>query len=143
MKRTTATNSGPYRHEPKPMTGCARGCACGAAHGARPDHQTRTTKNTGRALFLHATGIRGGMRTALVLCLVLAAGLSACAPREQRSLTFEEQQDVEAYYQCRREATAMNPEWRGDTSYFPWRAYFDMCMRRMGVSKDAMRRMRL
>ena len=83
------------------------------------------------------------MRTALVLCLVLAAGLSACAPREQRSLTFEEQQDVEAYYQCRREATAKNPEWRGDTSYFPWRAYFDMCMRRMGVSKDAMRRMRL
>ena len=37
----------------------------------------------------------------------------------------------------------MNPEWRGDTSYFPWRAYFDMCMRRMGVSDERMKHMHI
>ena len=80
---------------------------------------------------------------ALALCLVLALSLGACAPREHRPLTFEEQQDLEAYRQCKREATSMNPEWRGDSSYFPWRAYFDMCMRRMGVSDERMRHMHI
>lgn len=79
----------------------------------------------------------------LALCLVLALSLGACAPREHRPLTFEEQQDLEAYRQCKREATSMNPEWRGDSSYFPWRAYFDMCMRRMGVSDERMRHMHI
>ena len=79
----------------------------------------------------------------MALCLALVLSLGACAPREQRPLTFEEQQDLEAYRQCKREATEMNPEWRGDTSYFPWRAYFDMCMRRMGVSDERMRRIRI
>ena len=78
---------------------------------------------------------------ALALCLALCLG--ACAPREQRPLTFEEQQDLEAYRQCKREATEMNPEWRGDSGYFPWRAYFDMCMRRMGVSDERMKHMRI
>ena len=81
--------------------------------------------------------------TILALCLALALCLGACAPREHRPLTFEEQQDLEAYRQCKREATSMNPEWRGDSSYFPWRAYFDMCMRRMGVSDERMRHMRI
>lgn len=85
--------------------------------------------------------VRPGLPTALCLGLVLC--LAACAPQERCPLTFEEQQDLEAYHQCRREATSMNPEWRGDTSYFPWRAYFDMCMRRMGVSDEQMRRMRI
>ena len=79
----------------------------------------------------------------MVLCLALALSLGACAPREHRPLTFEEQQDLEAYRQCKREATSMNPEWRGDTSYFPWRAYFDMCMRRMGVCDERMKHMRI
>ena len=79
----------------------------------------------------------------MALCLALALSLGACAPREHRPLTFEEQQDLEAYRQCKREATSMNPEWRGDTSYFPWRAYFDMCMRRMGVSDERMRHMHI
>ena len=80
-----------------------------------------------------------------LLALCLMAGLLACgcAHRERPPLTFDDQQALAANQQCRAEATQMNPEWRGDTSYFPWRAYFDMCMRRMGVSKDAMRRMRL
>ena len=87
----------------------------------------------------------GRLWPALALCLALALALclGACAPREHRPLTFEEQQDLEAYRQCKREATSMNPEWRGDTSYFPWRAYFDMCMRRMGVSNERMRHMRI
>lgn len=79
----------------------------------------------------------------LALCLALVLCLGACTHHERRPLTFEEQQDLEAYWQCRREATSMNPEWRGDTSYFPWRAYFDMCMKRMGVSNEQMRRMRI
>ena len=87
--------------------------------------------------------IRARFGLMLALCLALVLCLGACAPRERRPLTFEEQQDLEAYRQCRREATSMNPEWRGDTSYFPWRAYFDMCMKRMGVSNEQMRRMRI
>ena len=37
----------------------------------------------------------------------------------------------------------MNNEWRGDTSYFPWRAYYDMCMRRFEISDAEMRKLRL
>ncbi|MDD4701766.1 MAG: hypothetical protein PHI96_06050 [Desulfovibrio sp.] len=87
------------------------------------------------------TKVRARFGLTVALCLALVLCLGACAPQERRPLTFEEQQDLDAYWQCRREATSMNPEWRGDSSYFPWRAYFDMCMRRMGVSDQQMRRM--
>ena len=101
----------------------------------------RAGKESGSVTAVKARG--GRFLPVMALCLALALGLGACAPREHRPLTFEEQQDLEAYRQCKREATSMNPEWRGDTSYFPWRAYFDMCMRRMGVSNERMRHMRI
>lgn len=101
----------------------------------------RAGKETGPVVAEKAKG--GRFLPVMALCLALVLSLGACAPRERRPLTFEEQQDLEAYRQCKREATSMNPEWRGDTSYFPWRAYFDMCMRRMGVSDERMRRIRI
>jgi hypothetical protein len=101
----------------------------------------RAGKESGPVTAKKAKGWR--FLSVMALCLALALCLGACAPREHRPLTFEEQQDLEAYRQCKREATSMNPEWRGDTSYFPWRAYFDMCMRRMGVSDERMKQMRI
>ena len=141
MKRTRAANSGPQSHAPASMAEWARGSGCGSEQGARLARNAKNVKSASHAPFSPVTRVKGGVRAVLVLCLVLAGGLGACAPREQPPLTFEEQQDLDAYHQCRREASEMNPEWRGNTSYAPWRAYFDMCMRRMGVSKEAMRRM--
>ncbi|WP_291439180.1 hypothetical protein [Desulfovibrio sp.] len=140
MNRTKPVSSGPYDHTAGHMAESGNGVGPGVTH----DSGSGNKAGSARPVFSSVVpGARGGGRMALVLCLVLAACLCSCAPREQRPLTFEEQQDIEAYRQCRREATAMNPEWRGDTSYFPWRAYFNMCMRRMGVSEESMRRMRM
>lgn len=140
MNKTKPAGSRPHDHVVRHMAECGNGVGPGHVHDWRPANKAGNARS---AFFSTVAGAGGGVRTALVLGLVLAACLCSCAPREQRPLTFEEQQDIEAYRQCRREATAMNPEWRGDTSYFPWRAYFNMCMRRMGVSEDAMRRMRM
>ena len=80
-----------------------------------------------------------------LLALCLAAGVLACGctPRERPPLTFDDQQALAANQQCRAEATQMNNEWRGDTSYFPWRAYYDMCMRRFEVTDEQMRTLHL
>ena len=80
-----------------------------------------------------------------LLALYLMTGLLACGctPRERPSLTFDDQQALAANQQCRAEATQMNNEWRGDTSYFPWRSYYEMCMRRFEISDAEMRKLRL
>ncbi|SDF14486.1 hypothetical protein [Desulfovibrio legallii] len=82
-------------------------------------------------LFPAAVSLRGA---ALLLCALALIAALGCAPRQQRPLTFEEQQLRMAEAQCRQEASSMNPEWRGNSRYFPWRAYFEMCMHRLGVT---------
>ncbi|WP_300551769.1 hypothetical protein [Desulfovibrio sp.] len=79
----------------------------------------------------------------LALCLMAGFLACGCAPRERPPLTFDDQQALAANQQCRAEATQMNNEWRGDTSYFPWRAYYDMCMRRFEISDAEVRKLRL
>ena len=75
------------------------------------------------------------------LCLVLF--LAGCAERQTAPLTFEQEQARAAHEQCRREATAMNSEGRHFfRESFPRRAYYDMCMRRMGVAEQDIRKMR-
>ena len=80
-----------------------------------------------------------------LLALFLTAGFLTygCAPRERPPLTFDDHQALAANQQCRAEATQMNTEWRGDTSYFPWRAYYNMCMKRFEISDAQMRKLRL
>lgn len=79
----------------------------------------------------------------LLLCLCLGVALCGCAPQNRPPLSFEDQQALAADKQCRADATQMNNEWRGDTSYFPWRAYYDMCMKRFEVTDEQMRRLHL
>ncbi|RRD71796.1 hypothetical protein EII23_02530 [Desulfovibrio sp. OH1186_COT-070] len=75
--------------------------------------------------------------------LCLAFFLAGCATRQAAPLTFEQEQARAAHEQCRREATEMNPEGRHFfRESFPWRAYYDMCMRRMGVAEQDIRKMR-
>ena len=89
------------------------------------------------------------LKNALIgVCLTLLSltsgfCLGGCTPQQRPPLTFEDQQALAANRQCRSEATQMNNEWRGDTSYFPWRAYYDMCMRRFEVSDEQMRKLGL
>ncbi len=79
----------------------------------------------------------------LAFCLLAGFFAGGCAARERPPLTFDDQQALAANRQCRAEATQMNNEWRGDTSYFPWRAYYDMCMKRFEISDTQMRKLRL
>ena len=79
----------------------------------------------------------------LLLCLCLGAALYGCAAQERPPLSFDDQQALAANRQCRADATQMNNEWRGNTSYFPWRSYYDMCMRRFEVTDEQMRRLHL
>lgn len=83
----------------------------------------------------------------LLLCLLMAGALcgvlGGCAVQERPPLSFDDQQALAANRQCRADATQMNNEWRGDTSYFPWRAYYDMCMKRFEISDEQMRRLHL
>ena len=79
----------------------------------------------------------------LLLCLTAGLWLGGCAQQQRQPLSFDDQQALAANRQCRAEATQMNNEWRGDTSYFPWRSYYNMCMRRFEVSDEQMRRLRL
>lgn len=79
----------------------------------------------------------------LLLCLCLGAGLYGCAVQERPPLSFDDQQALAADRQCRADATQMNNEWRGNTSYFPWRSYYDMCMRRFEVTDEQMRMLHL
>ena len=79
----------------------------------------------------------------LLLCLCLGGFLCGCVAQERPPLSFDDPQALAANRQCRADATQMNNEWRGDTSYFPWRAYYDMCMRRFEVSDEQMRRLHL
>ncbi|MTJ92006.1 MAG: hypothetical protein F8N36_03955 [Desulfovibrio sp.] len=79
----------------------------------------------------------------VLLCLCLACALGGCAAQERAPLSFDDQQALAADRQCRSDATQMNNEWRGNTSYFPWRAYYDMCMRRFEISDEQMRRLHL
>lgn len=78
-----------------------------------------------------------------LLSLTSGFWLGGCTPQQRPPLTFDDQQALAANRQCRSEATQMNNEWRGDTSYFPWRAYYDMCMRRFEVSDEQMRKLGL
>ena len=84
-----------------------------------------------------------GFYGCLLLCLCLGGLLCGCAAQERPPLSFDDQQALAANRQCRADATQMNNEWRGDTSYFPWRAYYDMCMRRFEVTDEQMRRLHL
>lgn len=84
---------------------------------------------------------RSCVKTLLCLALVLTA--AGCAPRERRPLSFDDQQALAANRECRAQATQMNNEWGGDTSYATWRAYYDMCMSRFEISDEQMRRLRL
>ena len=77
----------------------------------------------------------------LALCLMSGFLACGCTPRERPPLTFDDQQALAANQQCRDEATQMNNEWRGNTSYAPWRAYYDMCMSRFGISDQQMRKL--
>ena len=80
----------------------------------------------------------------LLLCLCLGGALYGRAVQQERpQLSFDDQQALAADRQCRADATQMNNEWRGNTSYFPWRSYYDMCMRRFEVTDEQMRRLRL
>lgn len=79
----------------------------------------------------------------LLIWLCLGATLWGCTARQRPPLSFDDQQALAANRQCRADATQMNSEWRGDTSYFPWRAYYNMCMRRFEVSDEQMRRLGL
>ena len=79
----------------------------------------------------------------LALCLCFGGVLCGCKAQQRPPLSFDDQQALAANRQCRADATQMNSEWRGDTSYFPWRAYYNMCMRRFDVSDEQMRRLRL
>ena len=79
----------------------------------------------------------------LLLCLCLGTALCGCAVQERPPLSFDDQQALAADRQCRADATQMNNEWRGNTSYFPWRSYYDMCMRQFEVTDEQMRRLRL
>lgn len=81
------------------------------------------------------------VRILLLLCLVLPLAVAACVPRQQQPLSFDDQQALAAHRQCREDATQMNPEWRGNTGYAPWRAYYDMCMRRFEITDAQMRRL--
>lgn len=89
----------------------------------------------------------GGFYGCLLLCLCIAGALACtlggCAQQERPPLSFADQQALAANRQCRADATQMNNEWRGDTSYFPWRAYYEMCMKRFEISDEQMRRLRL
>ncbi|WP_374281472.1 hypothetical protein [Desulfovibrio sp.] len=78
-----------------------------------------------------------------LLCLFLGGAVCGCTPQQRPPLSFDDQQALAANRQCRDEASQMNSEWRGDTSYFPWRAYYNMCMRRFEVSDEQLRRLRL
>ena len=79
----------------------------------------------------------------LLLFLTVGLWLGGCVQQQRQPLSFDDQQALAANRQCRAEATQMNNEWRGDTSYFPWRSYYNMCMRRFEVSDEQMRRLRL
>ena len=79
----------------------------------------------------------------LLLCLCLGGALCGCTAQQRPPLSFDDQQALAANRQCRADATQMNNEWRGDTSYFPWRSYYDMCMRRFEVTDEQMRRLHL
>ena len=79
----------------------------------------------------------------LALCLMAGFLACGCTPRERAPLTFDDQQALAANQQCRAEATQMNNEWRGNTNYFPWRAYYEMCIRRFEISVAEMRMLRL
>ena len=79
----------------------------------------------------------------LLVCLCLGLVLCGCTPRERAPLSFDDQQALAANRQCRADATQMNNEWRGNTSYTPWRAYYDMCMKRFAVTDEQMRRLGL
>lgn len=84
------------------------------------------------------------LRIGLLACCVFASAFACgCAARERAPLTFDDQQALAANQQCRDEATQMNNEWRGNTSYFPWRAYYEMCMKRFDVSDEQMRKLHL
>lgn len=78
-----------------------------------------------------------------LLCLALGLAVAGCAPRERRPLSFDDQQALAANKECRAQASQMNDEWRGNTSYGPWRAYYDMCMSRFEISDKQMRRLGL
>lgn len=77
----------------------------------------------------------------LALCLTVGCIACGCTPRERPPLTFDDQQALAANQQCRAEATQMNNEWRGNTNYAPWRAYYNMCMSRFGITDQQMRRL--
>ena len=79
----------------------------------------------------------------MLLCLCLGGMLGGCVAHERAPLTVDDQQALAADRQCRADATQMNNEWRGDTSYFPWRSYYDMCMRRFEITDEEMRRLHL
>ena len=79
----------------------------------------------------------------LLICLCLVGVLCGCTHQLRPPLSFDDQQALAANKQCRADASQMNNEWRGDTSYFPWRSYYDMCMRRFEGSDEQMRRLRL
>lgn len=79
-----------------------------------------------------------------VMTLLLALGLlvlSGCAARQTRPLTFEEQQALAARAQCSEEATSMNSEGAHNSSNPFWNAYFEMCMRRLGVTNAELKKM--
>lgn len=81
-------------------------------------------------------------KTCLALLLALALFvLSGCAARQSRPLTFDEQQALTAKAQCSEEATAMNSEGAHNSSNPFWTAYFEMCMRRLGVTKAELKKM--
>lgn len=89
------------------------------------------------------SGRKRAFRLLALAFILLPLAASACVPRERQPLSFDDQQALVANRQCRDEATQMNREWRGDTSYFPWRAYYDMCMKRFDVTNEQMRRLGL
>ena len=79
--------------------------------------------------------------SALALTLVLTA--AGCAPREPAPPpTFEQMQLRMAREQCAQDATDMNPEVRRFGSNVLWRNYFEMCMRRLGVTDAALKTIR-
>ncbi|MGE9984686.1 hypothetical protein [Desulfovibrio sp. SGI.169] len=76
----------------------------------------------------------------LLLALSLFA-MTGCAARHPRPLSFEEQQAQAAKTQCLEEATSMNSEGAHNSSNPFWTAYFEMCMRRLGVTNAELKKM--
>lgn len=74
------------------------------------------------------------MRFVALITLALAMMLVAGCPGHQHlPLTFEQEEALRAKEQCTNDASLMNDPPHNSRNH-SWKSYFEMCMRRFGVS---------